>query len=248
MNQTRRPPRVKPAHFPPEGSLPLLLPRVLLLLLLFAAVSAFAAVDRGIYPTAAPAGLERLDSREFDFLYVKPGFEPGNYGRLVIEEPEVAMDDYWKWTNRRDIAERDLKRIAASTSKILREQFGNKLSAGDGYVLARAGETDPAGTEAGVLRLRPAMINLSLNAPDLSVPDNRKTYIKSAGHATLYLDIYDGASGELLLRAIDRDRAREKLVLYEGNRATNYHDLSILVSRWAGALRRHLDALNSGTT
>lgn len=242
MNPLSRITAVTSAISSPNHSLRLLT-GMILLLLLFAAAPVFASLDRQVYPTEPLADLRQVDSSEFDILYIKPGFEPGDYGRLVIDEPEVALDDYWKWTNRRDVNERDIKRIKASTAKILREQFGQKLSAGDGYSLAWAGEAE----DKGVLRLKPAMIDLNLFAPDLSTPEHRRTYIRSAGHATLYLDIYDGASGELLLRAIDHDRARDKLRFYEGNRATNYHDFSILVGRWANALRRHLDALNSGT-
>lgn len=243
MKQVSRTARVLSASSAPGHSNLPFLTAMILMLLLCAAAPAFAAIDRQAWPTEPPAGLQPVDSNEFDILYVKPGFEPGDYGKLVIDEPEVALDDYWKWTNRRDIEERDLKRIETNTSKILREQFGRKLSAGEGYSLAQAGEAKGE----GVLRLKPAMIDLNLHAPDLSVPERRKTYIKSAGHATLYLDIYDGASGELLLRAIDHDRAREQTRFYEGNRATNYHDFSILVGRWASALRRYLDALNRGT-
>lgn len=243
MNPLRRIASVVSASSSPHSRPLPLLSGMLLLSLLFAAAPALATADRQSWPTEAPADLLPVESSEFDILYIKPGFEPGDYGKLIIDEPEIVLDEYWKWTNRRDITERDLKRIETSTAKILREQFGSKLSAGDGYSLAQAGEAQGE----GVLRLKPAMLDLNLNAPDLSVPERRKTYIRSAGHATLYLDLYDGASGELLLRVIDHDRARDKLRLYEGNRATNYRDFSIMAGRWANALRRHLDVLNGGT-
>lgn len=208
-------------------------------------VPAIAAVDRQAYPTEAPAGLQEVDSNSFDVLYVKPGFQPGDYGKLIIEEPEVAMHDSWERQHRGDFNQRDLKHIESSTARILRKQFGEKLSARDGYTLVES--EDVKGK--GVLRLKPSMIDLHLNAPDLlSEPARKETFVRSAGHATLYLDLYDAVTGELLLRVIDRDSARYNERLYEANRGTNNQDLRIMASRWATALRRHLDSLNSGTS
>lgn len=212
------------------------------LVLLMLAVPAVATVDREAYPTAAPSGLEEKNSREFDILYIKPGFEPGAYGKLIIEEPQVSMDDNWQWNFRHEVSRRDLDRIHGQASAILREQFADKLTGRKGLTLVDAGA---AGT--GVLRLKPALIDLNLRAPDLAGGQHKDTWVRSAGDATLYLDLYDADSGELLLRAIDRDRARYHERFYQANRATNYRDLSIMVSRWASALRRHLDAMNGGT-
>jgi hypothetical protein len=230
------------ASLEPGISLFLVLGWVGLCLLLLAA-SAFAAVDRQAYPREAPAGLQEINSREFDIIYIKPGFQPSDYGKLVIEEPEVTMQDYWMQRNRHDINERDLQRIQTSTAKILRQQFAEKLSAKDGYAVVEAGE---AGGN-GVLRLKPSMIDLFLNAPDLTTPADKTEFASSAGHATLYLDLYDAASGELLLRVIDRDTARQRTRFYETNRGTNQQDFRIMASRWATALRKHLDAMHEGT-
>jgi hypothetical protein len=48
-----------------------------------------------------------------------------------------------------------------------------------------------------------------------------------------------------LLRVIDRGEAR--LQPYEGNRAASNLDLRLLIGRWAKALRKHLDSMNTGT-
>ncbi len=211
-------------------------------LLLLAGSSVFAAVDRQAYSTEIPAGLQNVDSKAFDILYIKPGFQPGDYGKLIIEEPHVAMQDYWKDQYRGEYTDRDLERINASTAKILRRQFTEKLSAQDGFEMVETGETG-----AGVLRLQPSIIDLHLNAPDLSTPGLKDEWVRSAGNATLYLDLYDASSGELLLRVIDRDMAPWHTRIYQGSRATNKRDLNNMVSRWAKALRQHLDEMLNGT-
>jgi hypothetical protein len=206
---------------------------------LLMAAPAPGAADRQAYPLEVPPGMQAVQSREFDTLYVKPGFRPGDYGKLLIEEPQVTMDDDWQRNHRRALRGRDLERIVTGATKLLRAQFAGKLTSGEGYTLVETGPTDDAGT----LRLRPSITELNLLAPDLTGATQTETWIRSAGYATLHLDLYDADSGELLLRVIDRNRARWHDRLYEANRATNHHDLRIMVSRWAGALRRHLDAM-----
>jgi hypothetical protein len=218
-----------------------------LLLLLLTAMPVLSAIDRHAYPTKAPAGLQEVISAEFDILYIKPGFQPGNYGKLAIAEPQIVMDDSWERKYSKQLNARDLKRIETSTTKMLREQFGEKLGASNGYAIVEKPDVDNGAQSTGVLLLKPAMLDLHLNAPDLSTPGLKDEWIRSAGNATLYLDLYDAANGELLLRVIDRGEARERLQLYEGTRATNNLDLRLLIGRWAKGLRKHLDSLNAGT-
>jgi hypothetical protein len=219
-----------------------------LLLPLLAAMPVLSAIDRHSYPTEAPAGLREVISPEFDIFYIKPGFQPGNYGRLMIAEPQVTMDDSWERKYSKELSARDLQRIEADATRTLREQFGEKLAAGNGYTIVKGtGESDGAQQSGGVLLLKPSMLDLQLNAPGSSTPAIKDEWIRSAGNATLYLDLYDGASGELLLRVIDRGEARDRLRFYEGNRAVNNMDLRLLIGRWAEALRKHLDSLNTGT-
>ncbi len=212
------------------------------LLLSLIVVPVWSAIDRHTYPTEAPAGLQEVISPEFDIVYIKPGFQPGDYGKLIIDDPRVALDDEWEQIHRKELSERDRRRIESDTTKVLREQFADKLSAQSGYVVIGGEET--AGR--GVLRLKPAMLDLYLNAPDPATPGIKDEWVRSAGNATLYLDLYDAASGELLLRIIDRSEA-QRLQPYEGNRAAYKLELRLLIGRWAKALRKHLDSLNTGT-
>lgn len=234
------------ARFHPDTSRHVLLLAMSLLLLL-ATVQATAAVDRQAYPTDPPAGMEKTKSREFDKLYIKPGFEPGNYGKVIIEKPLVAMDDQWEWKHRTVVTESDLQRISGKTSAIMLEQFSDKLSAKEGFDVTMADAMTGAGGQ-GVLRLKPSMIDLHPYAADLErETGDVDTYVRSAGTATLYLDLYDANTGELLMRIIDNDEPRNRQTLQEANRGTNYHDMELMVSRWAKALRKHLDDLNDGT-
>lgn len=57
-----------------------------------------------------------------------------------------------------------------------------------------------------VLILHPAIIDLDITPPDIPVPGRSTTYVASAGAATLYLELYDSVSGEILARVVDRQR------------------------------------------
>ncbi|HEY3487239.1 MAG TPA: DUF3313 family protein [Gammaproteobacteria bacterium] len=206
--------------------------------LLIASLAAVAAVDDRQYPTGTPAGLEPIKSQEFEILYVKPGFEPSNYGKLLIEQPEVSMQEFWEWKFTDNITREEVEQISATTARIVHEQFSTKLSAENGYEL-----TESKGDR--VLILKPSIIDLHLAAPHRN--QNQRTLIKSAGAATLYLEIRDGATSELLLRAIDHDLARERVRFYTASRTTNERDLEIMISRWAKGLRQHLNEMSSGT-
>jgi hypothetical protein len=219
----------------------------ILLLLLFATSAAFAAVDRDAYPTAAPAGMDKVKSREFDKVYVKPGFRPGDYSKVIIEEPLVAMDDRWEWNNRTQVTQTDLDRMNGKTSKIMLEQFTEKLSDQAGFTVTAADPAAATPPGEGVLRLKPSMIDVSPNAAELERDPYKKSYTRSAGFATLYLDLYDANTGELLMRVIDRDEPKNRQTLQQTNRGTNYRDTELMVARWAEALRKHLDDLNGGT-
>jgi hypothetical protein len=52
---------------------------------------------------------------------------------------------------------------------------------------------DEAGED--VLLIRPAIINLDVNAPDTPQAGRSMTYVASAGEMTLYLEAYDSEPG-----------------------------------------------------
>ena len=219
----------------------------ILLSLLIAVTSALAAVDHKAYPQEIPTGMDKVKSREFDKLYVKPGFQPGDYGKVIIEEPLVAMDDEWEWKNRTRVTQSDLNRVSGNTSEIMLKQFSEKLSGKAGFAVVAADPSAAAPSGQGVLRLKPSMIDVHPNGAELTRDMDKDTYTRSAGYATLYLDLYDANTGELLMRVIDRDEPKFRQTLQQTNRGTNYRDTELMVSRWAKALRKHLDDLNSGT-
>jgi hypothetical protein len=88
-----------------------------------------------------------------------------------------------------------------------------------------------------VLLLRPAIINLDITAPDVPVAGRSRTFTASAGQATLFLELYDSVTGELLARAIDVKSANSMGgFISVTNGATNRAEAQRMLKRWADLL------------
>ena len=97
--------------------------------------------------------------------------------------------------------------------------------------------------EASVVA-RPAIIDLEVTAPD-SKATRSYNFATSAGAATLYLELYDSVSGEILARVIDRKAANYpgQLMRYS-NKVTNRAAAREILAGWAGVLRERLDEVH----
>jgi hypothetical protein len=183
----------------------------------------------------ASAGLVSIADSKFDELLLKPGVDLSSYGKVIIEEPTVSMIAHWRRTHRDTVTKRDEEKIKADTAARLKDELTKKLSEGGGLTIVEE-------KAEGVLLLKPAIINMNIYAPDTGAAGRRVSLVHSAGHATLELEIYDAASGELLAKARDhRDSDRwGSTHLYRANRATNNREFRQIMSVWGERLREQL--------
>ena len=56
--------------------------------------------------------------------------------------------------------------------------------------------------------IRAAIIDLNVTVPDTSNPGATRTFTADSGAATLYIELYDSVSGQIIGRALDRQAAR----------------------------------------
>ena len=82
-------------------------------------------------------------------------------------------------------------------------------------------------------------IRRELAAPDLMTAGMQNTYAASAGQMTLYMELLDGVSGELLYRVIDPEAAGNEMWEVR-NKVTNKADADRVLKRWATLLNDHL--------
>ena len=128
-----------------------------------------------------------------------------------------------------------MEKIKTDVAGLFREVFTEKLGGDGGYEIVEAAGDD-------VLLVRPAIIDLDITAPDTMQAGRSRTYTSSAGTATIYIELYDSVTGDILARAADRKAARSVggYMSYT-NRVTNRADARRMLGTWAELLRDRLD-------
>jgi len=87
-----------------------------------------------------------------------------------------------------------------------------------------------------VLVLRPAIINLDISVPDAMERIDEVTLAASAGQMTLYMELYDSTTNELLARVIDPEESRDFGNFVVRNEVTNLADADRILKKWADTL------------
>ena len=86
-------------------------------------------------------------------------------------------------------------------------------------------------------------LDLQITAPDLMTPGMEQTFVASAGSMTLYLELLDGKTGDLIARVIDPEAADDGGMAQVANAVTNLADFDRIVQRWAQLLNAHLASI-----
>ena len=133
------------------------------------------------------------------------------------------------------VTKSDMERIKTGVAELFHEVFTEELSKDGGYEIV-----DAAGED--VLLVRPAIIDLDVTAPDTSTPGRSRTYTATSGAATVFVELYDSVTGDVLARAADR-KVAERMggYLSYSNRVTNTQDANKMMRGWARSLRERLD-------
>ena len=203
-------------------------------ILLFAAMAGAHAAE-----PAEPSfdGLQRVPSKDVQVLYVKPGASLAQFKRVALLDCYVAFRKNWQRDRQSDkgmmIDSKDMERIKTALADEFRKVFTAELEKG-GYAMATEGAED-------VMILRPAIIDLDVIAPDTMQPGRSKTFAASAGSMTLYLEVYDGATGEILARVVDPRAARDDGLIQWQTSVTNRAEASRIIGKWAALTRGALD-------
>ena len=94
-------------------------------------------------------------------------------------------------------------------------------------------------------RLRPAITDLDVNAPDLDTSTNVRTFTTEAGEMTLYMELYDSATGDKIGEVADREQAIDRSHFQYTNRVTNRAEANRILNKWAKLLVDALDEARS---
>jgi hypothetical protein len=186
-----------------------------------------------------------VDDSQVAKAFVDPNADFSVFKRVMLLETFVAFRSGWERDQRRGtrgvrITASDMERIKTGVADLFNSVFIEVLEADDGFEIV----TEP---DYDVLLIRAAIIDLDVTAPDVSTPGRSRTYAADSGAATLYIELYDSVSGQIIGRALDRQAARNPgNVMRWTNRASNTADARRVFRGWATQLRTFLDSHYSG--
>lgn len=209
--------------------------------IILAALTLIASCQSTKSPQVSPEGMQLEVSNRSTVAYKKEGENFSEYANVQILPSQVAFKKNWQRDYNRSqpslssrVKDEDVLRIKAGVAKlfdeVFKEEFGKE---NDNLIVEQAG--------VGTLVIKPAIINLEINAPDLQTAGRVKTYVNETGQATLFLELYDGVTGEILARIIDSEVVGDKMHAQWANRVKNTADAKRVIRKWAKALRVKYD-------
>jgi hypothetical protein len=176
------------------------------------------------------------NTKNMALVYAEEGADLSQYNRVYITEPFVSFKKNWKRDQNRGtlkVGSSDMERIKKNVADLFMEVFTAELTKG-GYSLADERAED-------VLIVKPAIIDLDVNAPDVRSAGRTNTFTTSAGSMTLYIELYDSETDDLLAKAVDRKADRDSGYMQWQTRVANYSAAKRMMQPWAEALRKGLD-------
>lgn len=210
---------------------------ILSLIILGTAPMASIAKDKKEIPEYTVEGLKLVpNTKNIALVWAEPGADLSQYDRVYLVEPFVAFKKNWKRDQNRGttrVKSSDMERIKKSVAELFMQVFTEELAKG-GYTLANERAED-------VLIVKPAIIDLDVNAPDIRAAGRTNTFTTSAGSMTLYLELYDSETDDLLAKALDPRADRDTGFMQWQTKSANYVAAKRMMQPWAEALRKGLD-------
>jgi hypothetical protein len=206
------------------------------------ALQPFAAVAAQLPQTWG--SLVLVKSKRLEAVYLLPGADFSGYDKVMLDPVEVSFQKDWL-QNYNDQADFDSRLSEADAQTIVK-----RVRTGFDAVLAKAFTqagynvvTTPA---KDVLRLRSAVVNLSVTAPAVELTPDSQVYSGSAGQATVVLEARDSVTETVLGRAEDAEAAGDSIPEVR-NSVTNRADFTQVGEKWADACVKGLEKLKESS-
>jgi hypothetical protein len=180
-------------------------------------------------------GLVRVEHKQLDHVYLLPKVSFAGYKRIRLAPVEVSFDSTWpnqgRSKDKPSAADMDRVRsmIADEFNKVLREE----LTKG-GYTIVDENADD-------VLLVKPNIANLYITAPVKATAGPSRTYVSNSGRMTLFMELRDSATDQLLARAVDTVQARQSRNFQIGDLSSGLAEANDAMQAWAKILRKGLD-------
>ena len=184
------------------------------------------------YPDVTTEGLKKIRETSHSVVYAKDSVDLSVYQRIWLVDAAVAFKKNWQREHNRSFAHKvsakGMEEIRTELADLFRERFTEKLTEAGYELVAEVGED--------VLIVRPAIVNLDVTAPDSNRPGRTYQFAESAGEMTLYVELYDSGTQDLLVKALDRKADRKSSYLQWQTRSSNRQAAKRVLDTWAEAL------------
>ena len=188
-------------------------------------------------PEVTVEGLQLIKDSNLALVYAEPGIDLRQYSKIKLDDAYIAFRKNWRRDQNRHhphkINAEDMARMKAELSSLFREVFSRTLLEG-GYELVTERAED-------VLLIKPAIINLDVFAPDTMDANRGSSFSETTGEMTLYLELYDSVTDDLIAKALDRNEDRRTGYFQWQNRVTNRAAANRILQVWANVLKQGLD-------
>jgi len=215
----------------------LILKSILLSFILVIAVAPAMAKDDP--PEVSIEGLELVDKNRRGEIYADPDIDWSLYTQITLDPATVAFRRNWQRDQNRyhtfKIKTKDMERIKTDLSELFNDVFTKELGENGGYTIAEETGDD-------VMRIKPAIVDLDVYAPDTMNSAGRTTqFTETAGRMTLKLEIYDSVTGDLIAVLSDRREAPRRGYMQWTTSVSNRAEAQRMLQRWAKDLVKRLD-------
>ncbi len=210
-------------------------------------VNAVAADEK--LPEVDSNGLHLLHNSKMRVVYALPNATLSGYDKVILVDAYVAFRKNWL-QDRRDtsidplsIDQKDVETLKQRVAKEFHDEMAKELEK-KGY-----GVVDKTQTGADVLIVRPAIINLDIAAPDVGMASMHTYFVRSAGDMTLYAELYDSVTSQMLAKVIDpeADQMWAGAGGVRANEVTNKEAADQIIKKWADTLASHMHEVVKGS-
>lgn len=197
--------------------------------------SLYAATDK--VPDVTIEGLQLIKDSDLTLVYAEPGVDLSQYSKVILGDVFVAFRKHWRRDQNRNhphkISTDDMAKMKAELSSLFLVVFSKTLQEG-GYELVNERADD-------VLLIKPAIINLDVIAPDNMSANDTLAYSETSGEMTLYLELYDSLSDDMIAKALDRKIDRQTGYFQWQTQISNRAAANRILQVWANVLKEGLD-------
>ena len=189
----------------------------------------------------SPEGLELIEGTKLSTVYWRPGATLDIYTKVVLFDAYISFRKNWDrdynanllpGTTR--VRPDDMEKIKTSLAAEFKTVFTDELQTKRGYEIVQVADYD-------TLIVKPAIINLDVTAPQqLRGTSQDRNYVTTAGSMTLFMELYDSVTGELIGRVIDQAQDNKNGFAFRASSSGNRAAARKMLGEWAAILGDNL--------